>query len=148
MSQWKDLAGRKHCAPTHDQNAIAIAIKNELAANHIESAQSGIEELIEALNRADKRALKSQLIRLMIFIIKWKTQPEKRTPSWVYSIESARMEIQDLLADEPSLNSYLETWPYELFAKAKKLAEAEINVKSDMAYITENYLKVNINCNK
>ena len=135
MSQWKDLAGRKPCAPTYDRNAIAI--ENEIESNHIESAQGGIEELIESLLRADKRALKSQLIRLMLHIIKWKTQPEKRTPSWVYSIESARMEIQDLLADEPSLKSYLETLPDELFAKAKKLAEAEMNVKSDVANITE-----------
>jgi hypothetical protein len=46
------------------------------------------------------------------------------------------MEIQDLLADEPSLKSYLDR-PDELFAKAKKLAEAEMNVKSAQAYITE-----------
>lgn len=135
MSQWKDLAGRKPCAPTYDRNAIAI--ENEIESNHIESAQGGIEELIESLLRADKRALKSQLTRLIRHIIKWKTQPEKRTPSWVYSIETARMEIQDLLADEPSLKSYLETLPDELFAKAKKLAEAEMNVKSDIANITE-----------
>lgn len=125
MSQWKDLAMTSHYQ-------TAIAIENELESNHIESAQSGIEELIESLIRADKRALKSQLTRLIRHIIKWKTQPEKRTPSWVYSIESARMEIQDLLADEPSLKSYLETLPDELFAKAKKLAEAEMNVKSDL----------------
>ena len=135
MSQWKDLAGRKPCAPTYDRNAIAI--ENEIESNHIESAQPGIEELTESLIRADKRALKSQLTRLIRHIIKWKTQPEKRTPSWVYSIESARMEIQDLLADEPSLKYYLETLPDELFAKAKKLAEAEMNVKSDIANITE-----------
>ncbi len=85
MSQWKDLAMNSHYQ-------TAIAIKNELESNHIESAKAGIEELIEALSRSDKRALKSQLIRLMMPIIKWKTQPEKRTLSWVYSIESARME--------------------------------------------------------
>lgn len=133
MIQWKDLAMTSHYQ-------TAIAIKNELEANHIESAQAGIEELIEALSRADKRALKSQLIRLMVHIIKWKTQPEKRTPSWVYSIESARMEIQDLLADEPSLKSYLDILPDELFAKAKKLAEAEMNVKSEVTELTEEEL--------
>lgn len=133
MSQWKDLAMTSHYQ-------TAIAIKNELASNHIESAQSGIEELIEALIRADKRALKSQITRLIMHIIKWKTQPEKRTPSWVYSIESARMEIQDLLADEPSLKSYLETLPDELFAKAKKLAEAEMNVKSEVRGLTKEEL--------
>ena len=125
MTQWRQLA-----IDSHYQTAIAI--KNELEANQIESAKQGLEELIEALSRSDKRALKSQTIRLMMHIIKWKTQPEKRTPSWVYSIESARMEIADLLADEPSLKPTIESLHDELFKKAKKLAEAEMNLKSEI----------------
>lgn len=50
------------------------------------------------------------------------------------------MEIQDLLADEPSLKSYLDTLPDKLFAKAKKLAEAEMNVKSEVAGLTKEEL--------
>jgi hypothetical protein len=133
MSKWRQLA-----IDSHYQTALAI--KNELEENQIESAKAGIEELIEALSRSDKRALKSQMIRLMMHIIKWKTQPDKRTPSWVYSIESARMEIADLLADEPSLKPMLESLPTDLFKKAKKLAEAEMNLKSDVVALTQEEL--------
>jgi hypothetical protein len=49
---------------------------------------------IEAMGRTEKRAVKSQLIRLMLHIIKWKCQPEKRSASWTISIRSARREIQ------------------------------------------------------
>ena len=52
MSKWRQLA-----IDSHYQTAIAI--KKELAANQIESAKEGIEELIEALSRSDKRALNS-----------------------------------------------------------------------------------------
>jgi hypothetical protein len=37
----------------------------------------------------------------MQHIIKWRQQPERRTPSWVASIEHARYEIADLRQDHP-----------------------------------------------
>lgn len=133
MSKWRQLAIESHYQ-------TALAIKTELEANHIESAKAGIEELIAALIRSEKRALKSQMIRLMLHIIKWKTQPDKRTPIWVYSIESARMEIAELLADEPSLKPTLDSLPSDLFKKSKKLAEAEMNLKSDVLALTQEEL--------
>lgn len=105
-------------------------------AGNTEAAKNGIEELIEALGCSEKRAFKSQLVRLMIHIIKWKTQPEKRAPSWVYTIESARMEIDNLLSDELSLEPELERLFGQVFEKAKKLAESEMNEKSDVVQLT------------
>lgn len=52
MSKWRQLA-----IDSHYQTAIAI--RNELEAARLESAKEGIEELIEALSRSDKRALKT-----------------------------------------------------------------------------------------
>jgi hypothetical protein len=129
ITNWRNLAIASHYQ-------TAVAIKKELMAGNTEAAQNGLEELIEALGRSEKRALKSQLIRLMMHIIKWKTQPEKRTPSWVYTIESARMEIDDLLSDEPSLKPELEKLFEQVFEKAKKLAEAEMNKKSDVVSLS------------
>ncbi len=129
ITHWRDLAITSHYQ-------TAVAIKKELMAGNTEAAKNGIEELIEALGRSEKRALKSQLLRLMMHIIKWKTQPEKRTPSWVYTIESARMEIEDLLEDEPSLKPELERLFGQVFEKSKKLAESEMNRKSDVVQLT------------
>ena len=128
-NNWRHLAITSHYQ-------TAVAIKQELMAGNTKAAKNGIEELIEALGRSEKRALKSQLVRLMIHIIKWKTQPEKRTPSWVYTIESARMEIDDLLSDEPSLKPELERLFPQVFARSKKLAESEMNRKSDVVQLT------------
>ena len=88
------------------------------------------------MGRSEQRALKSQLIRLMMYVIKWKTQPEKRTSSWVYTIESSRMEIDDLLSDEPSLKPKLKRLFEQVFAKAKKLAEAEMTSKSNISELS------------
>ena len=60
---------------------------------HVQEAAKGVEELIEALSRSEKRALKSQLVRLMLHIIKWQSQPERRSSSWVASIKDARDEM-------------------------------------------------------
>ncbi|MEL6437929.1 MAG: DUF29 domain-containing protein [Cyanobacteria bacterium J06621_8] len=128
-TKWKDLAIASHYQ-------TAVAIKQELMTGNTEAAKQGIEELIEALGRSEQRALKSQLIRLMMHVIKWKTQPEKRTASWVYTIESARMEIDDLLSDEPSLKPKLKKLFEQVFAKAKKLAEAEMSCKSNVDELT------------
>uniref|UniRef100_UPI0035935A0F DUF29 family protein n=1 Tax=Thiocapsa sp. TaxID=2024551 RepID=UPI0035935A0F len=68
----------------------AVAIKQEIEEGRIEEATIGLEELIEALSRSEKRALKSQLVRLMLHIIKWQAQPERRSLSWIASIEDAR----------------------------------------------------------
>ena len=65
----------------------AVAIKNELTQGNIEESTTGIEELIDALSRSDKRALRNQLIRLMMHII----------------IFNAGIEIEEILEEEPYL---------------------------------------------
>jgi hypothetical protein len=58
MANWHDLATTSHYQ-------TAVAIKHALSAGDIEHARIGIEELIEALARSDRRALESYLIRLI-----------------------------------------------------------------------------------
>ena len=94
---WQELA-----ATSHYRTAVAVA--DAIEQGQISEAKIGIEELIEALTRSDKRALKSHLIRLMVHVIKWHTQPEKRSVSWRATIQSARDEIRDIQEDTPSLN--------------------------------------------
>jgi hypothetical protein len=122
---WHELA-----ATSHYQTAITI--KQELLEGDVQEATVGIEELIEALSRSDTRALRSQLIRLMAHIIKWKTQPEQRNRSWAASIENARIEIEELLELEPSLKPSVPHLLHELFDKAKRVAEKEISQRSSL----------------
>lgn len=112
------------------QYQTAVAIKETLARQDINEATVGLEELIEALSRSDQRALRSQLLRLMAHIIKWQTQPELRSRSWAASIESARIEIEDLLELEPSLRATVPGLLTTLFNKAQRLAEKEMGQKA------------------
>src|SRR5687767_1295990 len=95
LMKWQDLA-----ATSHYQTAVAV--ENALQRGDVSDATTGIQELIDALARAEKRALKSQLIRLMAHIIKWKTQAEKHSRSWRQTIRNARDEIAESQEDTPS----------------------------------------------
>jgi len=81
----------------------AVAVRDTLRLGHISEAEAGIEELIDALARSERRALKSQLVRLMAHVLKWRSQPDGRCRSWSASIRTAREEIADIQRETPSL---------------------------------------------
>jgi Domain of unknown function DUF29 len=120
---WQELSATSHYK-------TALAIHHELQQGHQEEANKGIQELINALSRSEKRALKSQLIRLMKHIIKWQIQPNYRTRSWVASIHNARSEIEDIQEETPSLNNKVieQLWDNCL---ATAIIEAEDEMRQD-----------------
>ena len=65
-----------------------------------------IEE-VEDLGKRDRRAVVSQLIRLLLHLLKWQYQPERRSDSWLDSITDARVQIELAFEDSPSLKNYL-----------------------------------------
>ncbi len=119
---WKELAVTSHYQ-------TAVAVRQSLLEGNMEETQTGIEELIEALGRSEKRALRSQMIRLMMHIIKWKIEPQCRSRSWLVTIENARVEIDAILEDEPSLRRRVpELWE-KCFKLAVRLAEKETGIR-------------------
>jgi predicted phage tail protein len=88
----------------------------------------GLEELIDALSRADQRALAQHLIRLMQPIIMWKAQPKRRSRRWVATIRNAREAIHEIQEDTPSLTDERIRQRWEAcLRKAHREAEGEIN---------------------
>jgi prophage DNA circulation protein len=133
---WQVLSSNSHYK-------TAIAIKDELQKGNTQEAYTGIEELIEALSRSDKRALKSQLIRLMVHVIKWKSQPERRSFSWVASINNAREEILDIQEETSSLTQQvvLEIWD-KCLQIALRNAQGEMNKKTGSPGNMSDYGKI------
>jgi hypothetical protein len=121
---WEPLATSSHYK-------TAVAVKAEIEHGNMAEALHGLQELIEALSRSEKRALKSQLVRLMLHLIKRKTQPERRSLSWIASIADARDEIVDIQEETPSLtDSVVESLWGKAFAIAKRDVEAEMGKES------------------
>jgi Domain of unknown function DUF29 len=73
-------------------------------------AQADIEHIaeeIDSLGRTEKRELISCLSVLLLHLLKWRYQPDKRGPSWEASIRVQRNRLADHLDDNPSLRPLL-----------------------------------------
>ena len=124
MINWREQASTSHFQ-------TAVAIRDRLRSGAIVDASAGIEELIDALSRSDKRALKSQLVRLMVHILKWKNHPEGRCRSWSSSIRQTREEVRDIQKETPSLTDDVvrALWPRCLsIARDEAATEMECNL--------------------
>ena len=135
MNSGVGMDWQKLSAESHYQTAVQI--ERTLLDGNYDEADAGIKELIEALGRSEKRALKSQLVRLMAHIIKWQTQPDRRSYGWVASIYNAREEIGDIQAETPSLTDELvrDLWDKCLRAAIRE-AEGEMSQKSPVSSLS------------
>ena len=75
--------------------------------NDIELDWLNLAEEIEAVGGNTRRELRNRLARLLQHLLKWQFQPELRSRSWRATIRTQRQEIEDLLADNPSLRPKL-----------------------------------------
>jgi uncharacterized protein DUF29 len=66
-----------------------------------------LAEEIESLGASDRRALRSQLMRLSQHLLKWRYQSQYRGESWQQSIDDARLQIELIIEDSPSLRNFL-----------------------------------------
>ncbi|WP_434683534.1 DUF29 domain-containing protein [Pseudanabaena minima] len=129
-TDWKMMA-------INSQFQTAEAAQALLQQGQTEEAKAALNALVEAMSRSERQALRSQLIRLMMHIIKWKTQPNKRSRSWIVSIIDARDAIEESQEEMPSLNrEFIESLWDQALIKAKRKAEAEMGCKSGISSIT------------
>lgn len=87
-----------------------------------------IEE-IESMGRSEKRELKSRLVVLLMHLLKWHYQPEKRSESWRSTITEQRICIEGLLEDSPSLKPTLSEVFEDCYQKARLKASDETGIK-------------------
>jgi uncharacterized protein DUF29 len=88
-----------------------------------------IEEIV-SLGQSDERAVRSQLRRMLMHLIKVRIQPERAGSSWRESVVSARDEIEDLMERSPSLRRHLEETLESTYRRAVKSALDETNLQS------------------
>jgi hypothetical protein len=65
--------------------------------------RENLAEEIESLGREQFNKLESALRVLILHLLKWDHQPEKRSRSWALTARTQRLEVEDVLSDNPSL---------------------------------------------
>jgi hypothetical protein len=83
--------------------------------------RENLAEEIESLGREQFNKLESALRVVLLHILKWDHQPALRSRSWVLSIQAQRLEIEDVLSDNPGLKPRIS----EALARAYRKARLE-----------------------
>jgi hypothetical protein len=84
-----------------------------------------IAEEIEDMGKRERRELISRLSVLICHLLKWQTQPERRSKSWSATIAVQRKDLTKLLGEMPSLRRYLAENLDEAHERAVILASQE-----------------------
>jgi hypothetical protein len=90
--------------------------------NDAELDWRNLAEEIEAVGGNTRRELRNRLTRLLQHLLKWQYQPELRSRSWRATIRTQRQEIEDLLADNPSLRGKLPEFITAAYPRARAAA--------------------------
>jgi hypothetical protein len=93
--------------------------------------RENLAEEIESLGREQFNKLESALRVLLLHILKWDHQAERRSRSWVLSIEAQRAELEDVLSDNPGLKPRIAEALARGYRKARIDAAKETGLEKD-----------------
>ncbi len=100
-------------------------------------AELDIENLVDEVRDLSKRErdrLLSSLRLIVQHLLKWDYQPQKRSRSWMGTIQRERANIQDYLYDSPSLKRYLtDESLHKVYVTARLDAIAETGLEMPIA---------------
>ncbi len=92
-----------------------------------------VAEELEALGKRDRRELESRLVTLMLYLLKWRFQPERRRRgrSWRRTILEQRRQLAALLSDSPGLRPRTPEALARLYPHARQLSAAETGLPEE-----------------
>ncbi len=84
-----------------------------------------IAEEIETLGRNERRELVCRLRVLLLHLLKWEFQPERRCRSWAFSVTNTQEELVEHLEANPSLKPKIAQAMQEAYPRARRDAAME-----------------------
>ena len=89
-----------------------------------------IAEEIEDVGKSEQRELASRMAVLLMHLLKWQFQPDKRTNSWTATIKTQRRLLVRRIQKTPSLAPMLTDteWIDEMWVDATSAAEKETGI--------------------
>ncbi|MCI4625630.1 MAG: DUF29 domain-containing protein [Candidatus Magnetoovum sp. WYHC-5] len=86
-----------------------------------------VEEL-ESMGRGEKKELRNRLAILIMHLLKWQYQPQRRSESWKITINTQRVDIEFILKDSPSLKHVVEIVIDEAYKKSGLMFQKETGI--------------------
>jgi hypothetical protein len=123
--------GRSRPAPLHDRDLHAWSLEQARLLRESRFTELDAENLAEEIldvgrNEYDK--LESALRVLLMHMLKWDHQPEKRSRSWENTIDIQRRHVVRQLRDNPSLRSRSDEALTAAYEDASRLASSETDM--------------------
>lgn len=87
-----------------------------------------IEE-VEDLGKSERRGIVSQLTRLLLHLLKWQYQPQRRSDSWLDSVTDARTQIELTIEDSSSLKNYPAEQLEASYQRARRQAAKQTGIE-------------------
>src|SRR5262249_33843827 len=99
---------------------------------------------LDDMAKRDRREVDSRFRQLMLHLLKWRYQPERRTRSWLETIDERRHQLQDLLTSTV-LQAHARSRLLDYYDRARRLALRvmrlpETAIPSDMPFTLEQLL--------
>ena len=88
----------------------------------MELDMANLAEEIEDMGKNNRLALESALSNVIMHLLKWRYQPERRGTSWKLSIRNGRRQIEKRLKNSPSLKPQLPVIVQEEYPPARENA--------------------------
>ncbi len=112
----------------YDSDFVAWVEANLAWLQHQAYDQVDWENLLEEIadmSRRERQSLKSNLTIVLLHLLKWQFQPERRSGSWRGSLREHRDRLEDALKASPSLGPYVTEIGSESYERARKRAADE-----------------------
>ena len=94
--------------------------------------RENVAEEIESLGREQFSKLTSALRVLMMHMLKWDHQPERRSRRWALTIDTQRAELDDILRDNPGLKPRIAEAMTRAYRRARVEAMNETGLKKSI----------------
>ena len=91
-----------------------------------------LQEALQIMGASEKRELNNQLAVLLMHLLKWKYQPSRQCKSWIRTIKEQRLEVKDVLSDNPSLKYNLAGHLDNAYQKSVLRAAEETNLDEEL----------------
>ena len=88
-------------------------------------------EEIEDMGKSEKRSVESNLVILLLHLLKYQYQPSKQSNSWKASIREHRRRLKKTFRDSPSLKRYFEQVFTECYQDAREQASDKTGLPLD-----------------
>jgi len=84
-----------------------------------------LTEELESMGARERRELTNRLAVLLAHLLKWQYQPQRRGNSWRLTIELQRLDVRELLKENPSLRPQLPERIEDAYRKGVLMAAQE-----------------------